>query len=317
MKNYEYYLGVDVSKKTLDVCVLKGKDKLFYMRVSNDDQGIKGLSSELKKRRIPAKKILVCLENTGFYGYKISCWAAENSYGVWLENAIAIKRSLGLVRGKNDKVDAYRIALYALRFEDKCRLWLPPRKAIQALQQLLATRARLLNTSKRLKTPLKESALIWSKSAQKEIENCCKAALVGIEKSIKEVEKKIDKLIKRDTKLSHMTKIITSIDGVGPQIAAAFIVATKEFQDVNQSRKLACYAGVVPFEHTSGTSVRGKSRVSHLANKSLKSLLHMVALSAKPKMVAINAIRNKLVSRICVCVRQNRMYEKNHIKKVA
>ncbi len=335
MKNYAYYIGVDVSKKTLDITVLKGKEKLFHVRVSNDEKGIKALKKELKNNRISANKSLFCLENTGFHGHKLSCWAVKNAYHVWLENAIAIKRSLGLVRGKNDKVDSYRIALYAFRFEDKCTLWQPKRKSICLLQQLNATRKRLMLSLKILKVPLKENALIFSKAERKITEKCCTKVLKELEKSIKEVEKQIAKIIQEDTKLSRMNKVITSVNGVGRQIAAAFIVATNEFKDIQKAKKLACYVGVVPFENTSGTSIRGKNRVSHLANKSLKSLLHMGALSAiknsdemreyynrkvaegKPKMVVINAIRNKLVSRIFSCVKHDRMYEKNYTRKVA
>ena len=320
MKLYEYYIGVDVSKKTLDISVLKGKAKLFHLRVSNDEKGLKALAKELKKYRIMAEKALLCLENSGFYGYKLSCWAVQNSYAVWLENAVAIKRSLGLVRGKNDQIDAYRIALYAARFEDKCKLWQPLRKEIRVLQQLSTTHTRLINSRNRLKTPLKESALIWSKEEQKEIERCCSSALKGLEKSIKEVEKKISQLIKSDNKLSHMTEIITSVDGIGTQIATAFIIATNEFKDMNEARKIACYAGIAPFEHSSGISVRGRNRVSHLANKPLKYLIHMGALSAiknseqiaayyqrkikegKPKMVVIKCSKEQTFAyRMCLC----------------
>ena len=335
MKNHAYYIGVDVSKKTLDISVLKRQKKLFHLRVSNDQKGLKALKQELKKHRVEPKETLLCLENTGFYGYNLSCWAVKNSYHVWLENAIAIKRSLGLVRGKNDQVDSYRIALYAFRFEDKCTLWQPPRKSIRILQQLTVTRTRLMKSLVSLKVPLKENALIFPKDERNIVERCCSNALKALEKSIKEVEKKIDQLIKEDTNLSRIKEIVTSVDGVGNQIATALIVATNEFKDIRNERKLACYAGVVPFEHTSGTSIRGKTRVSHLANKPLKSLLHMGAMSAvqnscemskyyerkvaegKPKMVVINAIRNKLISRICVCVKQNRMYEKNYTRKLA
>jgi len=98
---------------------------------------------------------------------------------------------------------------------------------------------------------------------------------------------------------------------------------------------MACYAGVAPFEHRSGTSVRSRTRVSHLANKPLKSLLHMAALSAmqynkdlqayyerkvaegKSKMLVINAVRNKLITRIFACIRDNRKYQENYTRKVA
>lgn len=152
----------------------------------------------------------------------MASWAAENQYKIWIENPIAIKRSLGLVRGKNDKTDAHRIALYAFRFEDKSKLWQPPRKAILVLKQLLTTRDRLMISKKRLQTPLKEKVSSLSKKEQKEIENSCKPALEGIKKSIKKVDNKIDDLIKNDTKISRMVEIATSVDGVGKQIAISY-----------------------------------------------------------------------------------------------
>ena len=182
---------------------------------------------------------------------------------------------------------------------------------------------------------MKESDPFLPKSEQKEIERCCAKAIKGVEKSIEEVDKKIDQLIQSDEKLSRMMKIITSVDGIGTQIAIAFILVTNEFKDMNEAHKIACYGGIVPFEHTSGTSVRGRTRVSHLANKAFKCLIHMGALSAiknseelgayyqrkvkegKPKMVVINAVRNKLIARICACVRDDRMYEKKYVRKVA
>ena len=80
MKKYEHYIGVDVSKKTLDISVLRGKEKIFYLRISNDENGIRQLRSELKKHRIRANHSLFCLENTGSYGNKICGWAVKNSY---------------------------------------------------------------------------------------------------------------------------------------------------------------------------------------------------------------------------------------------
>jgi transposase len=96
-------------------------------------------------------------------------------------------------------------------------------------------------------------------------------------------------------------------------------------------RQLACYAGVVPFEHTSGKSIRAKPKVHYLANKKLKKQLHMCALSAikhdpelklyfnkkveegKSKMLVINNVRNKLVHRVCACIRENKIFEKRQV----
>ena len=126
-----------------------------------------------------------------------------------------------------------------------------------------------------------------------------------------------------------------SIKGVGNQLATGIIIASHAGQKLRHAKAMACYAGVAPFEHKSGTSVRGRTKVSPLANKSLKTLLHRGALSAirnnqeikayyerkvaegKPKMLVINAVRNKLITRIFACIRDGRKYQKNYIRKVA
>ena len=113
MKNYAHYIGADVSKKTVDIHVLTGKEKRFHLRISNDEKGFKTLEKALKKHNILAKESLFCLENTGLYGWGIASWAVANQHSVWVENGIAIKRSLGLVRGKT--IESMQNALPCMR----------------------------------------------------------------------------------------------------------------------------------------------------------------------------------------------------------
>lgn len=103
------------------------------------------------------------------------------------------------------------------------------------------------------------------------------------------------------------------------------------FKDINCAKQFACYSGVAPYQYGSGTSIRGKTRVSHMANKTMKTLLHsMAALVAtscnaeikiyyerkvaegKNKMLVLNAVRNKLIHRIFACVKQNRLFITNY-----
>ncbi|KAA6438822.1 IS110 family transposase [Dyadobacter flavalbus] len=114
-------------------------------------------------------------------------------------------------------------------------------------------------------------------------------------------------------------------------ITAAYILATtNEFISITEAKKFACYCGVAPFEHTSGIRIKGKSRVSHKANKEVKTLFHMAALSSvrikgdlqnyfhrkvaegKNKMSVLNAIRNKLILRVFSCVNRNSIFQKNY-----
>lgn len=131
-----------------------------------------------------------------------------------------------------------------------------------------------------------------------------------------------------------MFGIITSVQAIGTQTAAQLIIPTNEFKDIRDSKKFACYSGFAPFPKESGL-FKGKNRVSPMANKKMKMLLHMAALVAivhnsdlktyyerkvaegKIKMSVINAVRNKLIHRIFTCVNQNRKYENIYVNALA
>lgn len=333
MNQYNNFIGIDISKKTLDVCLLtrEGK-KIAGLHIKNQAKDLKSLAKQFKKQGIDLSSALFCCEHTGLYGAPLLNWATESKFDLWVAHATNIKRSIGMQRGKSDKIDAFRIAYYALRFQDKCELWAPPRQVIKELQQLTTLRARLVKVESQITLPLNEMrGFISSKG-------CVQSSTLTIQRTIKRELKKINqqiaKLCKSDKQLAQQMKIIQSVKGVGVVTASELILRTEEFKKINTPKKLACYAGVAPFPYQSGTSVQGRTRVSNLANKTLKKYLHMAALSAtrnsdemriyyerkiaegKPKMLVLNAVRNKLLQRICACIRDNRLYENTNPKKV-
>ncbi len=97
-------------------------------------------------------------------------------------------------------------------------------------------------------------------------------SLKAIDADIKNIEQQITSLMKKDESLSHLFKLVTSVVGIGFVTSTNLIIHTNEFTVTKDSRKLACFCGVAPFAHQSGTSVRGKTRVSHMANKKLKTI---------------------------------------------
>lgn len=186
-----------------------------------------------------------------------------------------------------------------------------------------------------LKTPLKEYGSFVKKKASKQNIEICGKALNGIEASLRNVEKAIIAIVNNDPQLKRLFSLVTSVVGIGEVTAIQLIVTTNEFKGINNAKSYACYAGLVPYLEESGV-FKGKGRISHLANKRVKTLLHMAALVAiqhndelrlfyqrkvniekKNKMSVINAVRNKLVQRIFSCVNQNRSYEKNYLKSLA
>lgn len=150
--------------------------------------------------------------------------------------------------------------------------------------------------------------------------------LKELSKQIVKIEKAMDTIIKENKELTKMYKLITSIKGVGAQTALYMIVYTQGFTQFETWRKFASYCGTAPFPNSSGTSLKGRTKVSHLANKEIKALLSCCATSAlqyspemkqyynrrlgqgKNKMSTINIIRNKLLARIFAVVERGTPY---------
>ena len=151
--DFTFYIGVDVSKHELDFSLRCGKESLFHKEISNSADQIKQFFKELKQ--VPGfrlEKTLVCLEHTGIYSNHLLAFLVKLKANIWLESAIKIKRSMGLVRGKSDKMDAERIAQYAYDKREHCTLWKPKREVVQKLAYLTTVRRALVETQKQLKT---------------------------------------------------------------------------------------------------------------------------------------------------------------------
>lgn len=326
-----YFIGIDVSKATLDWAVFDGKTFVMQMQSLNSEVEIrKALKLTKTLPGLMPQNCIVCLEHTGIYNALILSELIKASLPIWLESSLQIKQAGGLLRGKSDKIDAQRIAHYAFRFNDRVRLWQPPRQLLQDLNHLSALRQRLLSVRTQLQQPINEQAGFVTNKSQKLIVKSCQASLKAINSDLIQVEQQIQQLIQQDQQLKQLFELMTSIPGVGNATATEVIIATDEFKTIQEPKKLACHAGVAPFEYRSGTSVRGKTRVNQHARKKLKSLFHLAAMSAirskgelqdyyqrkigegKNKMLVLNAVRNKIIHRIFAVIRRKEKYQRNY-----
>lgn len=327
---FNYFIGIDVSKATLDFAVAKANQILFHQQVSNDKKGITEFLKALRQQtKASISQCLFCLEHTGIYNNPLLKALHQLSAHIWVERAVHIQESIGLSRGKTDQVDAKRIALFAYKNRDEARLWAPPRTVIAQLDRLTAQRARLTKVIKQLQTPLTDSKGFVDKAERKAEQLACATSLKALKADLKSTDKAIFELTQADPELKRLFERVTSIIGISQTTAAEIIVTTNEFKSITDPKKFACYAGVVPFERSSGQR-KGKAQVSHMANKKVKSLLHLGAMSAiqhctelkayyqrkvkegKNKMLVLNNVRNKLVLRIFACVREDRNYDEKY-----
>ena len=329
MENFNWYLGVDVSKKTLDITLLQGTKKIDYRQIENTTQAINLYLKVLKQEfSCNLKECLLCMEHTGIYNNLLLQAGYKKDLPIWLESAMQIKQSTGVSRIKNDKVDSEKIAIYAYRFKDKARLWSPSSSTVNLLNQLSKQREKLLKVKHQLTVGHGENRLFMDKSLSKMMAEIVKKPIEEIMKTIKLIDSKIKAAIQSDEQTQSMVDIITSVPGVGIVTAVKIVVTTNEFKNINDPRKYACYGGIAPFERSSGTSIRGKTQVSKKANLSVKTILSMCASSSivhdfemkkfyerkvaegKNKRSVLNAVRNKIIHRVFACVNQNRPYEK-------
>jgi transposase len=324
---FETFVGIDVSKLTLDVTILKPQfQKLSHRVFDNSDEGYLKLKNWLSVHHgVIFARTLFCLEHTGLYTRSIDRFLRERKAYVWMESSLHIKKSLGLTRGKNDKIDSQRIAEYAYRFSDKAAIRDHCTPTIQILRDLLTTRDRLNKSLKSILVSINELKRVDLKQSIN-LETFQLAAIRGLKASIKEVEEAMIETVENDKQLKIHCDLATSIPGVGKILAIKLMVYTQVFTRFESVRQLACYCGVAPFEHRSGTSINGKTGVSKFANMDLKSTLHLASLSAiqynpdmknyyqrkvnegKSKMSVINAVRNKLLSRIIAVINRQTPY---------
>lgn len=325
---YFHYVGVDISKETLDVALYPSRDsKSNYLQISNNPKGLREMMLWLKGKQVEFKTLLICAEHTGLYTNNLITFADKHSISLWLASPLAIKRSLGLARGKSDQLDASRIAEYAYTFREKIRLYQKPSKTITQLQLLLSERKQYVK---------QRSALLAIRSEVKHHQTSegrarLESSIHHLEKMVHAVEKQMKCLVHEDREVRRNYELVSSVKGIGLINAINTIVFTNNFKSFHTPRQYACYIGVAPFEHTSGTSVRGKTGVSRLCRTRQKAELSMAARSAirndpgirkyyQRKMaekggarsahgIVLNAVKFKLILRMFAVVKAGTPYK--------
>jgi transposase len=327
----KFYLGLDMSKPYFDASLLAvvnhQKQAMQTERFANDAAGIKLFHKWLKLHKVSFDEhSMVVIENTGIYHRLIWGYCAKNNLPIHIGNAAHIKWSFGIARGKNDKIDSQRLCQYACKHFDELKATPALNPALLQLKDLMASRSKLLTQLNSNKTYLKELKRVNDKQVQTTLEKAYKMAIAGIAKSIKEIEQLIKDIVTGNESFQENYDLLQTVPGIGHLTAVYLICCTNNFAGKISGKQLACYAGVVPFEHSSGISVRGRSRVHPMANKDLKKLLHLSALSAikyypefkqyyqrkkaegKHSMSVLNAIRNKIVLRVVAVVNNKQAY---------
>jgi transposase len=322
-----HIIGADLSKKSVDLFCYQFKS---YLQIENSYTGFQELQRWLKRQKIKKTDVMIVMEHTGLYSYHLEAFLHKHQIRFTKVSALAIKRSLGLVRGKNDKLDAQRIARYGYEKRDCLVATLKPDPTLERLQMLHSTRERLVRQRASLLCAVKEYKAVLSQSDA--IIKSQLALIKNFTQQIKTIESEIKIYIAKEQGVNDNYKLLTSVKGVGKVVATATIVKTRNFTLFTDPRKFACYCGTAPFEHSSGKSIRRRTKVSHLADKEMKTLLDQSAKSAiqydkelkkyyqrriemgKSKKSTINIVRNKILYRMFAVVKRQTPFVENYLQ---
>ncbi len=329
---YKFFIGIDISKKTIDVAIkAKNMKDFIHKQFENNKSGFMKMLRWIKQEtKADEKEMFFCMEHTGIYTLPISCFLSGKDLAYRLENPYHLKHSMGIQRGKNDKADSRMIARYAYMHHEELKLTEFSSAEIIRLQNLLAHRERLIKTRTQYKVAPKELTEFSGKGLYAFISESSHEIVQLINKKILLAEQEIETLIAGHEGLKKNFELARSVKGIGLVIASYMLVYTQNFTSITEGRCFASYSGVAPFGERSGTSINKSPHVSHLANKRMKSLLNNGAWVAvkydkelktyynrkikegKHELVVINAVRNKLIGRVFATVKRGTPYVELH-----
>ena len=321
MKRFDNAVGIDVSKLKLDVYdYARG----LYRQFSNDSKGFKQLIKWIKTHNQGA--VILCFEHTGLYSLPLAIFLTENSVMFCMVPGLEVKRSLGIKRGKDDKVDAKDISRYAYLRRDEMKTYELPSSALLKLKSLLSLREKMVKQKAGYQTSIKEMKRLYAQRHNPVWFNSQQQLLQQLDQQINNIEVEMKQIIQEDDQLKKLFELATSVKGVGLILGISFLVYTNGFTAFDCWRSFASYSGTAPFKYQSGTSIKGRDKVSHLANKKMKALLSNAASTSiqhnaemriyyqrrlqegKSKMSTQNIIRNKIIARVFAAVSRGTPY---------
>ena len=327
------YVGIDISKEKCNLCFRSGLEIVREEECSNDVKALKkAFKVALKVLGASVDEVLVCAEYTGRYIYPLTVASQELDIFLWLDDPTRIKNSMGLTRGKNDVIDAARIAEYAFRYSDKAVRYSIPDAALVSMKNLLSDREFLLIDKKRYQAQLSDQKRYMDPIDFKHKSTRWKKVIRSIEEQIASIDAEIDALIAANPVLARQKELLVSIDGIGNRIAINMIAITGGFTRFQNARQFCSFAGLTPYRYDSGTSVRSKAKISKRSNQTMKALLHLSAVNVatrmkegeyrdyyerklkegKHVMCVMNVLRAKLVHRMFSVIKRDTEYTKQY-----
>ena len=295
-------IGIDVSKDRMDVAFLH--DGIFTMKeFANQEKGYVALINWLRRKGVSSAPI--CMEATGSYSERIAEYFYEAGFPVSVVNPLQIKRfgQSQLLRTKTDRADARVIAAFAQKMSPS--LWQPASAAMKALRNNVRQLTRLKNLLLQEKNRVQEER-------DPVVRTSIERVIDFLKQEIKQFESNSESQIKNNSSLLEQRRLLESIPGIGVETAKQ-IMAHIDMERFEHAKQVSAFVGLNPRQHQSGSSIRGRTRISKMGDCKLRKVFYMPAVVAikynpviaefydnllrrgKPKMVAICAAMRKLL----------------------
>jgi transposase len=264
-------LGIDISKRTFDACLIRDSGKLRHKVFPNTAAGFAQLSAWLSKHQV--ERAHACLEATGTYGEALATYLHEAGHLVSVLNPAVIKAyaQSHLSRAKTDKADATLIARFCA--ERRPPEWRPLPREVRELQAL-ARRLDSLLEMRQMEANRLEVA------ATAAVSESLAGHLAYLDTEIAKTEKMIRSHIDHHPGLKGQRDLLVSIPGVGETTAAKLLSEVMDVKLYESARQLAAFAGLAPRLHESGSSIRRKAHLSKTGAPRLRKALYFPAVVA-------------------------------------
>ena len=314
-KDITYY-GIDISKDVFDVM----DSKSCFYQFENSLKGFK------KFKKILADNSHCVMEATGYYHYQLADFLCDNNILVSVENPLSVKRfiQMKLSKVKTDKSDAKMICLYAEKVDLK--IWKGQSENQKECLQIIRLLTLYFKQSTAIKNKIHGEEVLGTPS--KMVIRSLKRSLKQTQKEISDLEAYLTELVKFEHQ--ELLTLLESIPGIGRKTAIMLLVLTEVFERFENAKQLCSFTGLTPIIRQSGTSVKGRPRISKVGNKKLRNLLFMCSFTAcqnnkackdiyeritakgKSKKLALMAVCNKLLKQAFAVAKSKVMYDENY-----
>ena len=315
-------LGIDIAKRTIEVALVSG-EKLRHNTFENAPAGFDALTAWLTRQGVAYCHAV--MEATGTYGEDLALYLYQAGHRVSVVNPARIKAfgQSELQRNKNDRMDATCIARFAVAHAPEA--WTPPPEELRQLQGLVRHLDDLIAQHSQWQQRLTESRPVPA------VQVSLQTLLAAVEAQRQQVQQQICDHIARHPELARQQALLTSIPGIGEVTATRLLAEMAPLGRFQSARQAAAYTGLTPQHHESGSSVRGRSRLSKIGNARVRKALYWPAIAAlrsnplirafgqrlrargKATMVVIGAAMRKLVHLAYGVLKTGKPFDQQHV----